>query len=92
MSKMKIKFKSSGFREILLSSGVNSSVTAAANGIQARANANAPAGSEGFGCKVWKGGYGGGRWVASVTSLDKKAAAAESENKVLSKAVSGSAN
>ena len=37
--------------------------------------------------EAWKGGYGGGRWVASVTTTDHNSMVAESEDKALSKAV-----
>lgn len=89
MSTMKIKFISKGFRAVLLSDGVKSTVTSAGTAIQSRANASVDAGSTGFSCRTWQGTYGGGRWIASVTSTDRAAARAESEDKALSKAVGG---
>lgn len=83
-----IEFISSGFRDILFSDGVKNAVTSAAQTIQAEANAGV-SNSKGFSANTYGGGYGGGRWVASVTSIDKAAAAAESESQVLSKAVHG---
>lgn len=83
-----IEFISSGFREILFSDGVKSAVTSASQKIQAEANA-AVSNSKGFSANTYGGGYGGGRWIASVTSIDRAAAAAESEHQVLSKAVHG---
>lgn len=87
---VKIKFKSSGFRQILTGSGVQGAVSSAAAAIQSRANANAPAGSEGYSCRTWSGKYGGGRWVASVSTTDYASRVAESKDKVLSQAVGGS--
>lgn len=85
---IKIEFISDGFYQILNSGGVESLVTSAAQKIQAEANAGV-SGSKGFSAKTWKGSYGGGRWVASVTAIDQAASAAQSENQVLSKAVHG---
>lgn len=85
---IQIEFISAGFREILFSDGTESAVDAVAKRIQAEANAGVT-NSKGFSANTWKGGYGGGRWVASVTSQDSAATTAESENQVLSKAVHG---
>lgn len=79
-NEVKIEFISEGFRQILNSEGVKACVLSEAERIQARANDN----SNGhFNAKVWSGGYGGGRWVASAFSTEK----AESEDKALTKAV-----
>lgn len=83
---VKIEFNSAGFRQILMSDGTKSAVTSAAKKIQAEANAGVT-NSQGFSANTWVGGYGGGRYVASVTSIDQAAAAAESENQVLTRAV-----
>ena len=83
-----IEFISPGFRKILFSDGVKSAVTSAAKKIQAEAN-EAVSNSKGFRANTYSGGYGGGRWIASVTSIDRAAAAAESEHQALSKAVHG---
>ena len=84
-----IKYISAGFREILMSGGTQSAVESAAAAIAQRANASAPEGSDGYQCHTWRGSYGGGRIVASVASADEAAARAESEGKILSKAVTG---
>lgn len=83
-----IEFNSPGFREILFSEGTKNLVTSAAQKIQAEANA-AVSKSKGFSVRTYGGGYGGGRWIASVTAIDRAAAAAEAESQVLSKAVHG---
>ena len=85
----KIEFNSRGFKDILFSPGTKELVQGVANQIQAEANAGIQEDSEGFSSNVVAGGYGGGRYVGFVTSLDNKAAQAESEDKVLSKAVHG---
>ena len=80
-----IEFISAGFRQILLSDGTRNAVTSAAEKIQAEANSSVN--GKGFSANTWTGNYGGGRYVASVTSIDRNAAAAESEHQVLSRAV-----
>lgn len=84
---IKIKFISSGFKEILCSGEVNDLVSQAAEQIQSRANANNTRGGDGFSVYTWMGGYGGGRWVATVSAMDRAARIAESEDKALSRAV-----
>lgn len=84
---IKIEFISDGFREILESEGTQQLVADAAAKIQSAANAGIGKDSEGFSAETWRGNYGGGRWIGSVTSLDSTAARAQSENKVLTKAV-----
>ena len=85
----KIEFNSQGFKDILFSSGTKELVQGVADKIQAEANAGIQEDSEGFSSNVVAGGYGGGRYVGFVASLDNKAAQAQSEDKVLSKAVHG---
>ena len=87
-AEIKIEFISEGFRQILMSDGVKNAVASAAEKIQTEANSGA-ADSQGFSANTWVGGYGGGRYVASVTAIDRKASAAESEQQVLTKAVHG---
>lgn len=85
-----LQFISEGFKAILESEGTKEVVRSAAEEIQQKANANAGIeDSEGFSCEVWHGNYGGGRWVASVSTTDKKTMKAESEDKALSRAVKG---
>lgn len=86
---MKIEFKSKGFRAILNGGGVRGAVVAAAADIQERANANLHEDSEGFSLHVWRGGYGGGRWIGSVNTTDHASMVAETEDKALSRAVTG---
>lgn len=85
----KIEFNSQGFKDILFSPGTKELVQGVADQIQAEANAGIQEDSEGFSSNVVAGGYGGGRYVGFVTSIDNNAAQAESEDKVLSKAVHG---
>lgn len=86
-AKVNIEFISDGFREILCSGGVQTAVGNAGQIIQDRANANNTRGGRGFSCKTWMGNYGGGRWVASVSTTDFLSKVAETEDKALSKAV-----
>ena len=84
---IKIKFNSKGFKDILCSGGVQGAVRDATEAIQARANANNSRGGEGFSADVWMGSYGGGRWVGSVSTTDRKSRVAEAEDKALSRAL-----
>ena len=87
MSNIKLQFISAGFKKILTSPETKNMVENISKKIQAKANAAIGSGSEGCSAQTWYGQYGGGRWVASVTTIDREAAKAEAENKALSKAV-----
>ena len=95
MSDEKIEFNSEGFRQILLSSGVQNIVSDATEQIAARANANlVDQSSEGYEGDVLESprmsNYGnGGRYVGFVRAKDYKAMADEAEYKSLSRAVIG---
>ncbi|MCF0174246.1 MAG: hypothetical protein HUJ95_02795 [Bacteroidales bacterium] len=78
----RIKFNSEGFKQILLSDGTKGLVWSNTQAIQERAG-------EGFKGEIVKGSFGDGRWVGFVNSTDLASAQAESENKVLSRAVTG---
>ena len=80
-----ITFISAGFKAILESDGVRDLVQDLADGICDRANANY--GRDGFQTTVKHLGYGGGRWGAFISSVDRRAAQAEAEDKVLSRAI-----
>jgi hypothetical protein len=84
----RIEFNSAGFRQILLSDGCRQVVQSTAEEICERANANNDRGGEGFTANTQVGGYGGGRWIGFVSAADKKASAAESEDKALTRALS----
>ena len=81
-----LQFISAGFKAILESEGTKEVVRQAAEEIQQKANANSGLG-DGFSMEVWHGKYGGGRWIASVTTTDEASMKAESEDKALSRAV-----
>lgn len=83
----KIKFNSSGFRNILTSGGVKSLVDSQASAIQSRANGNNQNGGEGYYKHIVNGSWGGGRWIGFVGTTDGASMIAESENKALSRAV-----
>lgn len=84
----RIVFNSEGFREILLSDGCHEVVQSVTDEIAAKANANNDRGGNGFNASTEVGGYGGGRWIGFVTATDKKAAAAQSEDQALTRALS----
>lgn len=84
-SQMHIQFISAGFREILMSGGVQSAVSAEAERIKSAANANGS--TDGFQAHVWQGNYGGGRWIGSVNTTDYDSMKAEAESKALTRAV-----
>ena len=88
MAEIKIEFISEGFKQILNSEGAKALVEGKAEEICPRANANVGGiETDGYRVTVMKGGYGGGRWIAHVQAADYAAAAAEAENKALTKAV-----
>ena len=86
-TQIKLEFKSEGFRQILMGSGVQGVVQNATEQIRANANAGITGESEGFSAHTWQGNYGGGRWIGSVSTTDLESQRAESEDKALSKAV-----
>lgn len=83
----RIVFNSEGFREILLSEGCHDLVTNVTEEIADKANANNDRGGNGFRSSTQVGGYGGGRWIGFVTATDNKAAAAQSEDQALTRAL-----
>lgn len=87
MEKVRIVFNSEGFREILLSEGCHNLVTSVTEEIAEKANANNDRGGNGFRSSTQVGGYGGGRWIGFVTATDNKAAAAQSEDQALTRAL-----
>ena len=88
MAEIKIEFYSEGFRQLLMSDGVRALVESTADDICARANANVgDIETAGYKVTTMQGGYGGGRWISHVQAADFAAAAAEAENKTLTRAV-----
>ena len=87
---IKIEWIHEGFEEILCSSGTKNEVKAAAGRIRAKANRNNRKGGKGYwsGARIGKA-FGSQRALGFVYSADEKSAAAESEDKALSRAVSG---
>ena len=83
----RIVFNSEGFRDILLSDGCHELVQSVTDEIAEKANANNDRGGNGFNASTQVGGYGGGRWIGFVTATDKKAAAAQSEDQALTRAL-----
>ena len=84
----RIVFNSEGFRDILLSDGCHELVQSVTDEIAEKANANNDRGGNGFNASTQVGGYGGGRWIGFVTATDNKAAAAQSEDQALTRALS----
>ena len=82
----KIEFVSTGFKEILNSSGVESEIRRQTEMVCERANANLEAESEGFKSEVFTGD-GQGRVVGVVYTTDHASRVAEAEDKALSRAV-----
>ena len=86
---VKLEFISAGFRQLLNSEGVKNVGQSETERIKAAADSGIAEESEGFSANVRTGNYGGGRWGGSVTTTDAASIMAESENKVLTKAVTG---
>jgi hypothetical protein len=95
MKQTRIVFNSEGFRQILLSDGCHELVQKTTEEIRDKAVQNyaavSPNGVDaeaGITARTQVGGYGGGRWIGFVSTADQYAAAAESEDTVLTRALS----
>ena len=91
MSNVNIDFlQGAGFRQLLNSDEVKDMVEGHVNAIKARADAGLNgAESQGFNGRGEQGNYAGGRWIGIVGTSDLATMIAESEDKVLTKAVHG---
>lgn len=85
MKKPRIEFISSGFKAILNTDEMHNVVEEVAQHIADNANSNY--GGDGFKAATKHGGYGGGRWIAFVSSTDKDSLKAESEDSALTRAL-----
>lgn len=90
----RLVFNSAGFRQILLSEGCHELVQSVTDQIKDNAVSNYAAvvpdhvdANAGFNARTQVGGYGGGRWIGFVSTADEYAAAAESEDAVLTRAI-----
>lgn len=95
MKQTRIVFNSEGFRQILLSQGCHEVVQQATEQIKDKAVQNyaaiSPDGVDtdaGFTARTQVGGYGGGRWIGFVSTADEYAAMGESEDAILTRALS----
>lgn len=77
----RIKFKSRGFRQILVGGGTLKAVSGAAYSIRSKV--------PGAAVRTKVGGYGGGRVIAFVVTKPKTAEEAESQREALEAAVHG---
>jgi len=85
---MKLEFVPEGFEAILCSEGARAACEEAGGAIQARANANLNADSEGYAMSSRTvTAYGSLRNMTFVYTTDKASIIAEAEDKALSKAV-----
>lgn len=80
--KIRLEFNSSGFAQILASEGCHELVQDVAENIAERANANS--GLDTFTATSLKASS---RWIGFASSTDKASAAAESEDKALTRAL-----
>lgn len=88
--KMTIEWNHTGFEELLCNSGTMALVQQQTERICENANANNSRGGEGFDCATRLGrAYGSQRALGFVYTTDDKSRLAESEDKALSRAVSG---
>jgi hypothetical protein len=95
MKQTRIVFNSEGFRQILLSDGCHELVQKTTEEIRDKAAQNyaavSPNGVDadaGISANTQVGGYGGGRWIGFVSTADQYAAAAETEDKIMTRALS----
>lgn len=94
MGQTRLVFNSEGFRQILLSEECRELIQQTTDQIRDKAVANYAAVSpdnvdanEGIKSNVQVGGYGGGRWIGFVSTADQYASAAESEDTILTRAI-----
>lgn len=87
MAEVDIQFISAGFKAILESEGTKNLVEQEAQSLAERANGNNDRGGSGFVASTKLGNYGGGRWVAFVSTTDKASMIAEAEDKALTRAI-----
>ncbi len=88
--KMTIEWNHAGFEALLCDAGTMALVKEQTERICQAANANNDRGGNGFECATRLGkAYGSQRALGFVYSTDNKSAIAESEDKALSRAVSG---
>lgn len=88
--RMTIQFNSAGFEALLCDAGTMALVQQQAERIRDNANANNARGGTGFECATRLGcAYGSQRAMGFVFTTDDKSRIAESEDKALSRAVSG---
>lgn len=83
----RIEFNSAGFREILCSDGVRDLVDGLAQDVKARADSAAPESESGYRVHTYIGGYGGGRYISSISTTDFASRKAEAEHNALSGAL-----
>ena len=95
MKQTRIVFNSEGFRQILLSDGCHELVQKTTEEIRDKAVQNyaavSPNGVDaeaGITARTQVGGYGGGRWIGFVSTSDSYAVAAETEDKIMTRALS----
>lgn len=95
MKQTRIVFNSEGFRQILLSEGCHEVVQQTTEQIRDRAVQNyaavSPTGVDadaGISANTQVGGYGGGRFIGFVSTSDPYAVAAETEDKIMTRALS----
>ena len=95
MKQTRIVFNSEGFRQILLSDGCRELVLKTTEEIRDKAVQNYAAVSpngvdaeSGITARTQVGGYGGGRWIGFVSTSDPYAVAAETEDKIMTRALS----
>lgn len=86
--KVRVELNHDGFRDLFASDGVKSLLDDVGGKICEEANAKLDdEKSYGFESHTWRGKYGGGRLINSVSAIDYEASNAEQKDKILSRAV-----
>lgn len=89
-TKTRVVFNSDGFREILLGDETRTMVQGEADKMASRANSLQAFGEEpGYSATVYKGNYGGGRWIGHVSSVNFSGDFDQAQNQTLTKAANG---
>ncbi|MBR2790099.1 MAG: hypothetical protein IKD70_05715 [Eggerthellaceae bacterium] len=90
--KVRVKFEPDGFRQILMGDECAAMVRKEAEMMASRANGLQvfdEDGEPGYGASIFMGGYGGGRWIGHVSSVNFSGDFDQAQNQTLTKAANG---
>lgn len=90
--RVRMEFDSAAFRQILMSDECRAMVQEEADKMASRANGLQSFnedGEPGYGASTFMGGYGGGRWIGHVSSVNFSGDFDQAQNQTLTRAANG---